>query len=111
MAYLGRDIQYGTLTKQTFTANGSTTVFTLDEGVSGAGSLLVSIGGVIQEPISAYTAIGTVLTFDSAPSNGADVWAIKLGSETGSSVVRTEKTTHQTGVGNGTTTPFALNKI
>ena len=112
MAYIGHDIQYGTISKQAFTANGSTTVFTLDEGVGTAGSLLVAVGGVIQEPETAYTAIGTALTFSSAPANGATVWAIKLGNETGSGgTQRNEKVTHQTGVGNGTTTPFALNKI
>ncbi len=112
MAYIGHDIQYGTISKQTFTANGSTTVFTLDEGVGAASNLLVAVGGVIQEPDEAYTAIGTVLTFSTAPANGATVWAIKLGNETGSAgTLRTEKVTHQTGVGNGTTTPFALNKV
>ena len=43
MAYIGRDIQYGTINKQTFTANGSTTVFTLDQGVADANNLIVSI--------------------------------------------------------------------
>ena len=112
MAYIGHDIQYGTISKQAFTANGSTTVFTLDEGVGASSNLLVAVGGVIQEPDEAYTAIGTVLTFSTAPANGATVWAIKLGNETGSAgTLRTEKVTHQTGVGNGTTTPFALNKV
>ena len=54
MAYIGRDIQYGTLDKQSFTANSSATVFTLDTTVKDAKSLLVSVGGVIQEPDVAY---------------------------------------------------------
>ena len=63
MAYIGRDIEQGLFTKQTFTADSSTTVFTLSHAVSSANNLLVSVGGVIQEPDSAYTASGTVLTF------------------------------------------------
>ena len=70
MAYIGRDIQYGVLDKQSFTTNGSTTVFTLDSGVKDAKSLLVSIGGIIQEPDVAYTASGTTLTFTTAPATG-----------------------------------------
>ena len=67
MGYLGREIQYGTFAKQTFTANSSTTVFTLSNGVADANNLLVSIGGIIQEPNVAYTAVSTTLTFASAP--------------------------------------------
>ena len=47
MAYIGRDIQYGVLDKQSFTANSSTTAFTLDSGVKNAMSLLVCVGGVV----------------------------------------------------------------
>ena len=110
MAYIGRDIQYGTINKQTFTANGSTTDFTLDQGVADANNLIVSIGGVIQEPNDAYTAIGTVLTFSSAPANGATVWAVYLGTEEGTPESSSEKVTYQTGTANGTTTPLTLNK-
>ena len=110
MAYIGRDIQYGTINKQTFTANGSTTVFTLDQGVADANNLIVSIGGVVQEPNVAYTAVGTVLTFTTAPANAAVVWAVYLGTEEGTPESFNEKVTYQTGTANGTTTPLTLNK-
>ena len=110
MAYIGRDIQYGTINKQTFTANGSTTVFTLDQGVADANNLIVSIGGVVQEPNVAYTAVGTVLTFTTAPANAAVVWAVYLGTEEGTPESSNEKVTYQTGTANGTTTPLTLNK-
>jgi hypothetical protein len=109
MAYIGRDIQYGVLDKQSFTANGSTTVFTLDSGVKDAKSLLVSVGGVIQEPDVAYTASGTTLTFTAAPANGLVAYAVYLGKElTTASGVR-ESITFQTGTGDGSdTTPITL---
>jgi len=108
MAYIGRDIQYGTFTtKQTLTADSSTTVFTLTQGVADANNLLVSIGGIVQEANTAYTAVGTVLTFASAPVTGDPVWVVYLGKEASSGVAR-DSITYQTGVGDGTTTPFAL---
>ena len=83
MAYIGRDIQYGVLDKQTLTgANGSKTQWTdLIYGVGSASSLLVSVGGVIQEPDVAYTASGTVLTFTEAPETGDTVYVVYLGKE------------------------------
>ena len=79
MAYIGRDIQYGTLDKQSFTANSSTTAFSLDSAVKDAKSLLVVVGGVVQEPEVAYTASGTTLTFSEAPATGNAVYAVYLG--------------------------------
>ena len=83
MAYIGRDIQYGVLDKQTLTgANGVKTQWTdLTYGVGSASSLLVSVGGVIQEPDVAYTASGTVLTFDEAPETSDTVYVVYLGKE------------------------------
>ena len=109
MAYIGRDIQYGTFTtKQTLTADSSTTVFTLTQSVADANNLLVSIGGVIQEANTVYTASGTVLTFTTAPVTGDLVWVVYLGKETTSASASRDSITYQTGVGDDTTTPFAL---
>ena len=107
MAYIGRDIQYGTLDKQSFTANSSATVFTLDTTVKDAKSLLVSVGGVIQEPDVAYTASGTTLTFSEAPVTGNIVYVIYLGKELIVGASR-ESITYQSGTGNGSTTPVTL---
>ena len=107
MAYIGRDIQYGTLDKQSFTANSSTTVFTLNTTVKDAKSLLVSVGGVIQEPDVAYTASGTTLTFSEAPVTGNIVYVIYLGKELIAGATR-ESITYQSGTGNNTTTPVTL---
>ena len=107
MAYIGRDIQYGTLDKQSFTANSSATVFTLNTTVKDAKSLLVSVGGVIQEPDVAYTASGTTLTFSEAPVTGNIVYVIYLGKELIAGATR-ESITYQSGTGNGSTTPVTL---
>ena len=57
--------------KQSFTANGSTTSFTLNHQVSNANDLEVFVGNVRQEPTAAYSASGTTLDFGSgnAPPN------------------------------------------
>ena len=108
MAYLGREIQYGSFAKQTLTANSSTTVFTLSNGVADANNLLVSIGGIIQEPNVAYTAIGTVLTFASAPVTDDPIFVTFLGMETSSAGAGRSDVTFQKGTGNGSATPLTL---
>ena len=56
----------------TFTGDGSTTAFTLDEAVGTDEDILVSVDGVIQEPSVAYAVSnGTTLTFTGAPSNNS----------------------------------------
>ena len=107
MAYIGRDIEYGALTKQTLTANSSTTVFALDQSVFDANSLLVSVGGVIQEPDEAYTASGTVLTFSEAPTTGDPIWIVYLGKTLGTSTSR-GAITYQAATGNGSVTTVAM---
>ena len=107
MAYIGRDIEYGSFTKQTFTADSSTTVFALSHAVSSANNLLVSVGGVIQEPDSAYTASGTVLTFTGTPTTGDLIWVLYLG-KIGAIGTTRGAIVKQTGVGDGTTTPITL---
>ena len=81
MAYIGRDPQYGAFEKQSLTADGSTTTFTLDYTVGSASSLLVSVAGVHQEPEVAYNLAtnGTQITFTAAPASGDTVFVIFLG--------------------------------
>lgn len=81
MAYIGRDPQYGAFEKQSITADGSTTTFTLDYTVGSAASLLVSVAGVHQEPVTAYNlgTNGTQIVFSAAPASGDTVFLIFLG--------------------------------
>jgi len=107
MAYIGRDIQYGILDKQTLTgANGSKTQWTdLTYGVGSASSLLVSVGGVIQEPDVAYTASGNVLNFTEAPETGDTVFVVYLGKELSVATAQSDLA-YQTGTGDDTVTPI-----
>jgi hypothetical protein len=57
----------------TFTGDGSTVAYTLTESVLDGKHLLVTVAGVLQTPVSAYSAAGTTLTFTAAPGNGASI--------------------------------------
>ena len=72
--------------------NGSTTAFTL--AVSGsnvspgtANDIVVSLGGVIQNPNQDFTIAGSTLTFTTAPASGLSFFAVVLGQSIDSSVV------------------------
>ena len=74
MAYVGQK-PATTLTMPTsqyFSGDGSATAFTLNKGVTVGEELEVFVDNVQQEPGSgkSYTASGTTLTFDAAPSSG-----------------------------------------
>jgi hypothetical protein len=51
-----------------FTGDGGTTTFTMSQAESSTGAVLVSIGGVYQQPTTNYTVDGsTTITFTSPP--------------------------------------------
>jgi len=76
MSYLGGAPakSIATPTSQFFSGNGSTTAFTLNRAVNVSEDLEVFVNNVQQEPGSgkSYTAAGTTLTFDAAPSSGTN---------------------------------------
>ena len=86
MGLIGRQHSSGAFLKLDDIAsqfNGSTTTFNLTLGGQSffAGNpytLLVSLGGVIQEPISAFTIRENQITFASAPAAGADFFIVVL---------------------------------
>jgi len=86
MAYIGNQpaLQYITFAKQTFTANGSTVAFTLDNSVANENELEIFVNNVRQEPGSgkAYTASGTTLTMSAAPTTGDSFYCIYQGKAT-----------------------------
>jgi len=72
--------------------NGSTTAFTLavsgsDVSPGTANDIIVSLGGVIQNPNNDYTIAGSTLTFTTAPASGLSFFAVVLGQSIDSSVV------------------------
>jgi len=81
MAYIGRSPIYGAFEKQSLTADGSTTTFTLNYTVGSSSSIFVSVAGVSQEPEVAYSlgTGGTEIVFSTAPTLGDTVFVIFLG--------------------------------
>ena len=64
--------------------NGSTTTFNLTVSSAGvspvtAQQLLISVGGVMQNPSNDFTVSGTTLTFTTAPSAGLTFFGVLLG--------------------------------
>ena len=86
MAYIGRQQTSSTFLKLDDISsqfNSSTTTFNLTLGGEAffAGnpySLLVSLGGVIQEPIASFTIVENQINFASAPRAGADFFIVVL---------------------------------
>ena len=64
--------------------NGSETAFTLQVGSANVTppketTVTISVGGILQEPVTAYTISGSTITFTAAPSAGADFFGVLLG--------------------------------
>ncbi len=86
MAYIGRQQTSSTFLKLDDISSqfdDSTTTFNLTVGGEAffAGnpySLLVSLGGVIQEPISSFTIVENQINFAAAPMAGADFFIVVL---------------------------------
>ena len=99
-SYIGKVPQYGFFEKQRITtANGSLTAFNLAFTCADSNQLLVSVGGVIQEPGIAFTVLsGTPqqISFTEAPANGIEIFIMFLGKQTTgpsfSSAMLTDKT-------------------
>ena len=70
MAYIGKAPVNGFHSKQTLTTDGSTTTFALDFTVADETALIVSVGGVLQEPKVAFNLSGggTSIVFTAAPA-------------------------------------------
>ena len=87
MPYVGRDLSRGNYLKLDDLVsqfNGSKTTFNLTSGGSAffpgsAFSILVSLGGIVQEPESAYTINKSQITFASAPLATDEFFIVALG--------------------------------
>ncbi len=87
MSYIGNPPVNGVFRKlDTIAAsfNGSTTSFNLTSGGAAVTpglttNLIISLGGIIQEPNTAYTVAGSVISFTAAPPAGTTFWGIQLG--------------------------------
>ena len=117
MAYIGKEPSFGAFEKDIFTGDGSTTQFTLTHTVASATSIIVSLGGVIQEPGSAYD-IAMVsgvqkINFASAPANSVRCFVVYLGrQQLVASRTATDTTpTVDTFTGDNSTTGFTLSRV
>ena len=81
MAYIGREPIQGQFEQQLLSADGSTTSFALNWTVGSESALLVSVGGVVQEPGVAYNLSGggVNIVFTAAPASGDRVYVHFLG--------------------------------
>ena len=86
MAYIGRQQSSGAFAKLDDVSsqfNNSKTVFDLKIGneaffPGNPYTLLVSLGGVIQEPLTSFTITDDQITFASAPTSGANFFCVVL---------------------------------
>ena len=87
MPYIGKEPEHGNYQRIDTIAssfNGSTTVFNLRaDSVSvyptSPATMIISLGGVIQEPNTSYTVTGDQITFTTAPATGTTFWGVSVG--------------------------------
>ena len=70
---LRTDVDAGTITKDIFSGDGSTTTFTLSTAPSAANNIIVYVDGVMQEPAQNYTISNTTIDFGDAAHDGARI--------------------------------------
>jgi len=89
MPFIGKNPTAGfaTIVKDDFTADGTTTVFTLSKQVATVTDIAVYVGNVRQEPTDAYTVNGTTLTMSVAPATGVNFYVLHIAGTIESSVV------------------------
>jgi hypothetical protein len=96
MPFIGKNPNAGfsTIVKDTLTADGSTTQFTLSKQVGNATDIAVFVGNVRQEPTTAYTVSGTTLDFGSgnAPAVGLDMYVLHIGGTQETSIIPADGT-------------------
>ena len=88
MAYVGRGLnqtggQYRKLDDISSGFDGETTGFSLTvdnlEVTPTAQNLMISINGVIQDPGTAFTVVGSTITFTGAPAASSDFFGVVMG--------------------------------
>ena len=84
MAYLGREISFGSFEKQTFATNGADTAFNLNFPAPREEALLLVKDGVVQKPGTAYTLSNGGVTINiagGALASSIDLYCVYLGKE------------------------------
>jgi hypothetical protein len=69
MSYIGNQPQSTSFLSETFSGNGSTTVFALRVAPANTAAVIIGISGILQSP-NDYAVVGNILTFSSPPPIG-----------------------------------------
>jgi hypothetical protein len=88
VAYIGNQPTTTAFLTDTFSANGSGTVFTLSAAPANTNSIIVAVSGVLQDP-STYSVSGTALTFSAAPPAGTGNISVRFLGIPASGIVNT----------------------
>ena len=101
--YIGKSPQFGFFEKQVITtANCVLTSFALNFTAADSAQLLVSVGGVIQQPGASYTVDASTpqnIVFTEAPASGIEIFMIWLGKQTTGPTFTTGMITGKTALG------------
>ena len=110
MAYIGRSPVYGAFYKQTITIDGSSTTYALDYTVASSNQILVVLGGVLQEPGSAYvvTGSGTQILFTETPTASTSCYIVYLGETLTQARTAEVEPAYEEATGDGAETDFTL---
>ena len=100
-SYIGKSPQYGYFSKQTLSAPIGGSAITLNQTAADTRQLIVVVGGVVQEPETAYTinAAGTQLTFTATPDTSLTGWIIWMGKQTTGPRIQANSITAQSALG------------
>ena len=87
MPYIGKEPEHGNYQRiDTIVSgfNGSETTFNLRADSASVyptspATMIISLGGVVQEPDTSYTVSGDQITFTTAPASGTTFWGVSLG--------------------------------
>lgn len=76
MSYIGTEPFLASFPAETFSGDGTTTIFTLAYNAGTASAIEINISGITQQ-VSSYSVVGTTLTFNVAPITGTDNIEVK----------------------------------
>ena len=86
MPYIGKEPEHGNyqrLDNITFPGNSPGPFNLTADGVevypTSPATMIISLGGVIQEPNTSYTVSGNKITFTTNPASGTTFWGVSLG--------------------------------
>lgn len=98
----------------TFIANGSNTVFTMQTAVHNPANILVMVNGLIQIPESDYTVSNNTITFTNVPFNTSDIeirYFNGISETNAKTALYTATASFQTLVNNTGTNPLKINTV